>query len=282
MRYPKLLVVWLVIMAIQGCASKKTDIPVKLINPGDITNPQQFVTERIQAGTDKPDIDLSEQGLPNPGQESESSLPAVNAPVPQPTDPLKVTIFSQSGHMLTAWSRATNAYLWAYYPWDAETFSDLRHWIVERGSRSGTLQLRNVDTDECLNAIAGSTKFSPGRYSHAACNGPTSDVELEPVEGGGFLLRSVFTNLCMAVSSNTASGGFAYYVLQSSCPSKGELPPFASQVWYFASSMDPSLASIAKAEIRTAPVLPVDPDIPPKGSSSDRDKMKENSQGDTE
>lgn len=281
MRYPKLLAVWLVMMAIQGCGSKKTDVPVKLINPATITNPQQFVTKRVQVGTDKPDIDLSESGLPKPGQESGAS-PAVNAPIPQPTDPLKVTIFNQSGQMLTAWSRTTNAYLWSYYPWDAETFGDLRHWIVERGSQPGTLQLRNVDTDECLNAIAGSLRFSPGRYSHATCNGPRSDVELEPVEGGGFLLRSVFTNLCMVISSDTGPGGFAYYVLQSNCPKKGELTPFTSQVWYFASSMDPSLASIAKAEIRTAPVLPVDPDIPPDGSSSAQDKMKDDSKGDTE
>ncbi|MEH5143245.1 hypothetical protein [Enterobacter cloacae] len=276
------MLIWLITTAVQGCAPHTNDLPIQLINPVNIQNPQQFATENIDISTDKPDIDPSESGLPKPGLVSGPSLPGVNAPVPQPTDPLKVTIFSQSGHMLTAWSRTTNAYLWAYYPWDAESFADLRHWIIERGSSSGTLQLRNADTDECLNVIAGSTKLSPGRYSHATCNGPESDVELEPVEGGGFLLRSVFTNQCMAVSSSTSTGGFAYYVLQSGCPNKGEQPAFTSQVWYFASVMDPSLASIAKAQIHIAPVFPVDPDIPPEDSGSDRGKMMDNYMGGTE
>lgn len=283
MKCQKLLMAWFVIGAIQGCSSKETDISVDLVSPVTNSGTQQLVSKRVEVRDDKPDINLSEPGLPKPGLGLDASTPAVNAPVPQPSDPLKVTLYSESGHMLTAWSRRTNAYLWAYYPSDAESFGDLRHWIVERGTQPGTVQLRNADTDECLNEIDDNipliTKFLPGRYTHAACNGPASDIKLEPVEGGGFLLRSVATNLCMSIAKDTAVGGFGNYVLQSQCPDRGETPLFSSMVWYFASSMDPSLASIAKAEIRISPVEPI---VPPEGSGSHRGKMKANSEWSTE
>lgn len=242
------------IAVLTGCSSGKS--------------PPVFESDKIfpEARPDGPQPPArNEPGLAIPGPGPALTLPGStgSAPVPSTGNSPTVSLMSVSGAVVSVWSRRPNSWVWGYTPRDSNTFGNLRNWFIQPGKTPGTVRFVNEETGTCLTP---GISFTDVGFIHRFCSYRTKDQDfrLVPTLNGNVLIRSVLVNKCMRARflDRTSSSPYAFEILQADCPEPGENT--LELLWSVSEPLKSARAAISKPELRPAPSLPLDPDIPPQ------------------